>query len=307
VTSELLDRFVEAIGELNPFQAVALREFCGQQGQEYRQAANSFLARLLRFAESRQLSFEYLRDSYLGLCRQVMLEQAHFLSTGGYRLATAAEAEEKVYSSHEEMLPYMYGLALSRFLWPNHYALYRFYLAGLARIGEVKRVMEIGPGHGWNLLDTIEHFPGAEYTALELSPVSLELTTALLAFYAPETKIEFCQTDITGDDELSACDLLVMGEVLEHLDDPAAVLSRLAGGQAAGSAGFITTCVNAPAIDHIFLYTSVDQIRDQLRTAGWEIYKDLAVPATAVPEERWEAEKTTINYAAWLTVSEKGV
>jgi SAM-dependent methyltransferase len=95
-------------------------------------------------------------------------------------------------------------------------------------------------------------------------------------------------------------DYIVMCELLEHLDCPAEILRRAYSLLIPGGHCFITTCANAPAIDHVYLYHSVEHMRRELRSSGFAIETELALPVGDSPEERWEADKVEINYAAML-------
>ena len=61
-----------------------------------------------------------------------------------------------------------------------------------------------------------------------------------------------------------------------------------------------TTCANCPAIDHVYLYRSVEEIQAHVREAGLKIVAELALPVGSIPRERWSAERVEVNYAAVL-------
>lgn len=62
---------------------------------------------------------------------------------------------------------------------------------------------------------------------------------------------------------------------------------------------FITTCTNSLAVDHVYLYESVEQIRNHINQARFRIISDLQL---FVDKNRKEIEndKPEINYAAML-------
>ena len=53
-----------------------------------------------------------------------------------------------------------------------------------------------------------------------------------------------------------------MGEVLEHVEQPEVFLRRIADLAKDDAYIFITTCINAPAVDHIYLWRTTDELED---------------------------------------------
>jgi hypothetical protein len=62
----------------------------------------------------------------------------------------------------------------------------------------------------------------------------------------------------------------------------------------------MTTCTNAPALDHIYHYKNVNEIREMIYAAGLNIISEEVLPAEDVPEELCEIELVTINYCCIL-------
>ena len=63
---------------------------------------------------------------------------------------------------------------------------------------------------------------------------------------------------------------------------------------------FITTCINSAAIDHIYLYRSVEDIQKQIISAGLTINKRLVVPYGNLSIEESENQDLPINIAMVL-------
>ena len=66
---------------------------------------------------------------------------------------------------------------------------------------------------------------------------------------------------------------------------------------------YISTCVNCPAIDHIFQFLDVDHIRQVLTQAGFMIEQEHVLPVESLPMDEIMRRKITINYCAILRVS----
>ena len=71
---------------------------------------------------------------------------------------------------------------------------------------------------------------------------------------------------------------------------------------AEGGRLFITTCANAPAIDHVYLYDSVEHIQREIREAGFSIISEVALPVGNFSREEWARRKVEVNYGAMLAV-----
>ena len=91
-----------------------------------------------------------------------------------------------------------------------------------------------------------------------------------------------------------------MGEVLEHVEQPALFMARIRELAAPGAFVFITTAINAPAVDHIYLFDTPDAVRALVRKAGFAIKAELVAPYVGMTLEETLAQKLPINIALQL-------
>ena len=298
MASRPFETFAEIICKKDLFQKKAIQEYLDGKDPVFWQRADRFAEGLLTVLKEQNIALEYVADAYLRLCKDTLTEQIYFKRTGKYRMESAAKAYEAVYSVQEAMAPYMYGLALSQFLWRNHYEILDFFHKASTPLSHVESYFEIGPGHGIYLAEAMGIFPDASFTAVDISTVSLAITQNMVCQFA-NASCEYVNKDV-HDFEGEQFDYVVMGEVLEHVDDPAALLMKVRSLVADTGHLFITTCANAPAIDHVYLYDSVGAIRSQIDECGFDIASELALASEDIPEEEWEAKKALVNYAALL-------
>ena len=73
------------------------------------------------------------------------------------------------------------------------------------------------------------------------------------------------------DDPPAPTDWLVSVEVLEHLEDPVRFLRGLRALLNERGKAFVTTALNAPNADHIYLYRNAAEVCVQLDAAGFAI------------------------------------
>ena len=112
--------------------------------------------------------------------------------------------------------------------------IFRF-LARLDREGRARSILDIGCGNA-ELLRLIDAaFPGRALAGVDLSAVVVEQNARAL----PHVRFSVC--DITRDALPGPVDVVVCSEVLEHLDDPAAALARIADALEPGGHAILTT------------------------------------------------------------------
>ncbi len=295
-----VDEIIELIGKQSPLQRKRIAAFVEKQPARYWEYAESILAELDgTFLRTPADKLEAAK-SYDRMCMDFLREQIRFKKTRVYSVAAAAHAQRDVYDNPEVMRYYMVGLLLSYFFWPNHYAMLDFLRAGLPE-RQAQRYLEIAPGHGLFTSEALKRWPGLEADLVDISATSLAVTRDLLEAFGAGGRARLVQGDFLATDLPHASyDFIMMGEVLEHVDRAPEMMERARALLVPCGQIFMTTCANCPAIDHVYHFRNVAQIRGLLAAAGLRVVKDIALPADPVPEEDWEDELTTINYAAFL-------
>ena len=93
----------------------------------------------------------------------------------------------------------------------------------------------------------------------------------------------------------------MMGEVLEHVEDPVGLLKKLASFMADDGHLCITTPANSPVIDHIYHFRNAQDIREVITASGLTIDDETKVYVEDVSEEIAERLKVTLMYGALLS------
>jgi SAM-dependent methyltransferase len=295
-----LPSFIETICSKNPLQKKMIQAFLATRNEAYWLRLQEFNDQYVPYLASTGVDTDMLARSYLTLCEQMLHEQIQFKKTGRYTSSGLDETNRLIYSQTDRMSSLLYGLAVSQFLWPNHYGLFDFFINQCSRLNSVASYLEVGPGHGLFLLEALRLFPRAKATVVDISPAAIQISKGAVEKLQPGANCQFVIQDI-NEMEQGNFDLITMCEVLEHLDDPVPILEKTRTFLAPKGHFYITTCANAPAVDHVFLYKSVEEIQQQVRDCGFRIEAELALPVGSAPRERWAEEKTEINYAALLS------
>jgi SAM-dependent methyltransferase len=245
------------------------------------------------------LALDYLADCYLTIVQDTYAEQIYFMKHGKYRNTSFAEVEKAVYGNPSYMERYMLGLALTSFLWPNHREMSRFFLEQTPN-NQRGDYLEIGPGHGYYFLKALTGTSYDSFTAVDVSAKSIDLTKKIIAHFAPDhvSKTRLLLLDFLNSDLPPASfDAVVMSEVLEHIEQPSVFMKRLWELSRPGGFVFMTTCVNAPAIDHISLFRTTDEVERVCTDAGFAVKAKLDIPYFGKTIEECAVEKLAINVA----------
>ncbi len=296
-----LQKIVDLISEQNPLQKKRIHAFLKNQSEEYWNFAEE-LSDILNhsFLVTDEDRIQAAK-SYNKMCMDFLVEQIRFRKTGVYRINDANVVQKTVYNDLVVMRYYMVGLLLSYLFWANHYELFQFFLKNLPK-HEIKSYLEVGVGHGLFTSTMLSQFRSIKATIVDISETSIRTAKEILeTFQVDHSPINFIHGDYlkTSLDE-SGFDFIIMGEVLEHVNDAPAFMNRTKALLSPHGAIYLSTAANSPALDHVYHFHSADEIRNLIRNAGFKIVSDLALAAEDIPPELWQEELVTINYCALL-------
>lgn len=238
-------------------------------------------------------------DSYLRMIDDFTTESVSFEKTGKYSSSSFAEVNARVYADPAVMEYYMHGLLLTQFIWAHHYDLLKYYSGKLREIPSGKKnYLEIGGGHGLYLNMAKQLLQGEwSFSVIDISKTSLEIAKNFIE----GEDIEFIHADINELRSGINADLIVMGEVLEHLENPKELLVKLRSLMKDDATLFISTPTNAPAIDHIYLFRNCSEIRGLIDEAGYVIADERSFCSEDIPLEDAERMNIPILYSAFLS------
>lgn len=258
------------------------------------------LDKYLDFCMKNDRDLAYMADSYLTIVGDTLREQVYFMRHKEYRNKSYADVANDVYHNKDYMDQYMYGLAITSFLWPNHLGMGRLFNKTLPR-NRGGKYLDIGPGHGYYLMQAMELGSFDDYLGIDISEASIKQTKAILDHFKPEfkDKYELQMKDFleATDLEAGSFDAIIMGEVLEHVEQPDIFLKRIAELAKDDAYIFVTTCINAPAIDHIYLWRTTKELEDMIEDCNLTIKEPLRLPYEGKTLEESEEQDLSINVA----------
>ena len=253
----------------------------------------------IRFCRQEGRALDYLADCYHTLVKDTQTAQMYFARNRRYEHDSFDAVASSVYHNDSYMSKYMHGLAISAFLWPNHAELHRFFVRHLPT--DISgHYLEIGPGHGFYFLKAAKATSYERFTGVDISRASIEMTRRVAEhFLSKEMKsFEFLEAEFLEMVPPSEkFDAIVMGEVLEHVETPERFLHKIAEMSSSTTHIYITTCVNAPAIDHIYLFRTIDEIESMIESTGLTIDNHIYVPYTGKTLEQCKKRALPVNVA----------
>src|ERR1022692_3729886 len=213
---------INYISERNPIHTKKLNKNLTSFGEVYNRRAEEFLTKYesLLLEEGKNLDFAV--DCYLKMLADITMETLRFLETGEYSSKSFQEVNRRVYGDPEVMEYYMHALLLSQFLWKHHYEMFNFFTEELTkRKSSVKNYLEIGGGHGLQVAEATKILgSNSKFTVVDISPTSLNITRRLV----DDDSMNFVLSDIFQYKPEQKFDFITLGEVLEHMEDPGALL-----------------------------------------------------------------------------------
>jgi 2-polyprenyl-3-methyl-5-hydroxy-6-metoxy-1,4-benzoquinol methylase len=298
VSEQLTNRLIEKIQQKNALQRGFLIFARENLRPEEIHEFDRYIEHCL--AEGRDLDF--LADCYHVIVNDTFKEQVYFRRHQRYRYTTYEEVEKVTYQNPQYMTAYMHGLAITSWLWPNHVAIHRWFIEKLPK-DHPGSYLEIGPGPGHFIRGAIDLSSYSEFLGVDISPTSAALTRAMLSGRPTKPgrdwRIEI--TDFLAFDPGRRFDAIVMGEVLEHVSQPAPFLEKIRHLSKPDAFIFITTAINAPAIDHIYLFPDAASVEDLARRAGLEVRETLLLPYHGTTMEQTMTDKLPVNIALILS------
>ena len=293
-----LNYIIDKIKVKNARHGKKLTQSLTTMPQEFLLAAEDFFGNYEKFALANGKTLEYGIESYLKMIADMMYEYVQFARTGEYTCKSFEDAYKRVYSNPEVMEYYMHGLLFSQFLWKHHYTVLNFFSDNLpVYTSDTKSYLEIGGGHGLYLSNAM-HVIGKDstYDMVDISESSLNMAKS----FVTQPGVNFTLADIYDYEPAQKFDFITMGEVLEHVEDPIRLLSRL--GELVSDTGtiFITTPTNAPAIDHIYLFRNEQEIVNMIESSGFVVEKSIAVFSEDVDKEEGAKRNIALLYGAFI-------
>ena len=296
---KILDIILKKISQKNPKHYEKLMMNLDMTNVAYAALANSFLTDYHSYLIRQEKTIDFGVDCYLAMIEDMLEERFKFIRTGKYSNTSFEDVERRVYSNPEIMVYHMHGLVLAQFLWFDQYERILFFKQNITKYtSSGKKYLEIGGGHGLYIREAVGVLNDFDiFDLVDISQSSLDLAQGIL----DTSKISYYLKNVFDCEEIQAYDFITMGEVLEHVEKPLELLEKVHEMLKDEGTCYITTPINAPMIDHIYLFNNATEIRTMINQAGFEIRNEHLVISEKISESQAEKFKVPVMYAAFIT------
>lgn len=260
--------------------------------------AESFFHSLNDYLQSKGRNLDFAVTCYNKMLIDMLYYRQHFLKNGVYANSSLNEVNQKVYANTDVMEYHMQGLLLAQFLWPDQYFRFNFFRNELHNFTRhVSSYLEIGAGHGLYVQEALRQIKDLKTVdVLDISETSLNLCKDLVK----NDRIRFIKEDFLALETPALYDFISIAEVVEHLESPDEALQKIYTLLNNNGIVFISTPVNSPMIDHIYLFRSIEDIKTTIKQNGFEIIKDVFKSSEPYSYEESLVRKVPIMYAAFI-------
>lgn len=264
---ENIEKLFEAIAQKNAIHSKYLRKI------KFYQEDEEEFNKLISYYIQDHISIEEQCNCYLLILNDTLEETKFFIENGHYRYSSFDEVKDKVYFNENYMKQYMIGLALSSYIWIAHIKIRKYFSQYLQDFAPKTTYFEIGPGHGEYFARAVKSDKFSSFYGLDISPTSCELTQKMVKQQVGNLikKCEFLCQDFFTHNFNKKADLIVIGEVLEHVEKPLEFLKRSKELLNNDGEIFATIPINAPAIDHIYLFSHPDEVKNLVEKSGLKL------------------------------------
>ncbi|MDR0823128.1 MAG: class I SAM-dependent methyltransferase, partial [Endomicrobium sp.] len=156
--------------------------------------------------------------------------------------------------------------------------------------------LEIGPCHGIYFVDAAQSEKFEKCIGIDISETAVRQTQAYIDYVFKDSKrnCEIICGDFFDYAPVNKPNMIAMGAVLEHVENPLAFLKKIYDTADDNAIIFISTAINAPQLDHIYLFNNIDEIVDLFRKAKLKVFDMVASTSNFVSIEKALKKKSSI-------------
>jgi SAM-dependent methyltransferase len=284
-------------------QKKKIERLISKQNKIYFNRAEDFSKKFIRYLKKEKVPIKYAVNSYLKLCFDMFESHKYFMKYNKYPLADEKDAYKKVYNNIKVMKSYMFGVAISQFLWSTHYAMFSFFIKNITKPNlKIKNYLEIGSGHGLFFLKALENLnEKVKFDIVDISSTSIKITKSVINFFFKKKRnIDYYKKNVFDYKPKIKYDFITLGEVLEHVNQPLRLLKKINNLLTENGQVYMSTCVDCPSIDHVLHFKSIGEIELLIKKSGFKIISRNILPVEEKPMKEIVKNKITINYCALL-------
>jgi 2-polyprenyl-3-methyl-5-hydroxy-6-metoxy-1,4-benzoquinol methylase len=299
-----MNKTIQEIIDLLPLQKKKLTNQLNRLDKDELHKLNTFCNSMKKFLNENNISESFIAESYKNLNIMMVKEQIFFKRYGKYKSTSQGCVNDTLYNIEEKMLGHMIALALTQFLWKNHYEMMYYFKSNISSfLTKHFEVLEIGAGHGLFTEKIIDLNLNLKIDILDISETSLKLSKQIIKNSNISNSINFIHSDITNFNTNKIYDFICLSEVIEHVDNPKKLLSSIKPLLSNNGVVYLTTCSNCPSSDHVYLFNNIQEIKEMILDSSFQIIDELIISAEDITVEEALTLKLPLNYSAFLRKS----
>lgn len=168
--------------------------------------------------------------------------------------------------------------------------------------GGGKAWLEVGPGHGIYFTYAVNHTEYDCYYGIDLSQTAVDMSRSIIGkLVNGQKQIIIEKKDFLELPEDKKYDAIIAGKVLEHVEDPGLFLRKIYSLANRNAFIYVTTAINCPQKDHIYLFQTIEEAEALICESGLEIVDRLYVPTNGYSLEKAVRKAVAINVAYVLS------
>ncbi len=253
---------------------------------------------LLSFLEAKGKTLDYAVECFLKKSEDLTEEQLKFFRTYKYSRTSFAQVNQEIYNNPKIMQYHTIGLLMQEILYFGYYQKLQFLIDNLQMLHDkIYSYLEIGGGHGMYVLQAAKLL--SKDLKIDLVDIS-ETSISIAKTFLHDIPVNYFQKDIFSFTPSKSYDFISMSEILEHVEKPGELIAKAKTLLKKEGYVFVSIPINNPAIDHIYLFESVDHARHLLLENNFAIVNEGSITVGGMSINEAEKRKLPIDYFALL-------
>ena len=268
-----LRQMIEIIEKSSPIHAKKIHKHLRYFDESFDLVFNDMINKFMLYLSDNSYDLHFATMCYLRMISDLTFEQINYLKNGCYSNSSFMEVKKRIYDNEEKLESFKMGLFISEILWPQHFLVFFEFIKLFNHYGKKSgKIIDIGGAHGQYLNYVITNGNIEKPVLCYTNPVSLDMVN----WFVPQSNYTMIEEDMVPE-HAKQYDWVVMGEILEHTENPGKYIEYSISLLRNGGFLFITAPINSPALDHVYCFKSKEEVLSLFEDKGLVIVNEFQV------------------------------